>query len=344
MKTDEELKQQTDLLKNIYLNIKQTVIQKGFEKEINWVSNIPENFDKNYFFKEYSWVVINSGMRNTVAERIYQRFWKNSDIPDFKAIGHNKKRDSMMRVYKGLDRYFFRFTKSKNKLKFLQTIPFIGKITKYHLARNLGLDYAKPDRHLVKIAALFNYSNVQKFCEIISKAVNEKIGVVDLIIWRYATIFNDYIEKITQMVREIDPEWEEKPIRKRLCLKCENELKIEDYLNINRFKEIPNLIEIWESEIIELLCCRCYKKELMKDENYVEKSDQEILSLIQEQLRRGIISRLMPNHKNKQNKQIFILPTTKKTHKRQLTQLSLRNYSKEIDLNEDSTKKKKNML
>jgi len=36
-------------------------------------------------------------------------------------------------------------------LVYLQTYPFIGNITKYHLAKNLGFDVVKPDRHLVRL-------------------------------------------------------------------------------------------------------------------------------------------------------------------------------------------------
>jgi hypothetical protein len=43
-------------------------------------------------------------------------------------------------------------------------------------------------------------------------------------------------------------------------------------------EELEKLIKIWDSEIIELLCCSCYKKELMKDEKI-----KDILKIIQEQ-------------------------------------------------------------
>ena len=76
-------------------------------------------------------------------------------------------------------------------------MPHIGPITKFHLARNLGLDYAKPDRHLVKIALAFGYSNVQAFCREASELTGDKIGLVDLVFWRFAVLnANKYLELI----------------------------------------------------------------------------------------------------------------------------------------------------
>ncbi len=182
-----------------YNKIKIMLIDKGYEKEMMWINTIPNPVDKDLFFKEYSWVVINSGMKNSVAEKIYKNFW-NNESPDFSAINHPNKNKSMKKVYKRLDLYFLHFIESKNKLMFLETLPHIGDVTKYHLARNLGLSYAKPDRHLVRILSLFDYPNVQKFCKKLSILTDDPIGLVDLVLWRFATLFPNYLELIKKEV------------------------------------------------------------------------------------------------------------------------------------------------
>jgi len=182
-----------------YKKIKKMVIDKGYEDELNWVNNIPNPVDKDLFFKEYSWVVINSGMKNSVAEKIFKNFWNNGSI-DFSAINHPNKNKALKKVFERLDFYFLHFTKSKNKLMYLKSLPHIGDITKYHLARNLGLNYAKPDRHLVRISNLFNYKNVQEFCKKLSILTNDPIGLVDLVLWRFATIYPNYLELIKKEV------------------------------------------------------------------------------------------------------------------------------------------------
>lgn len=182
----------------LYSRVKQDLIKKGYSNEIEWVSKLPniKNIDKITFFREYVWVVINSGMKNQVAERIFQNFWIDNTHFNFESVRHPHKNKSIKQVYNRLDFYFNQFLQSKNKLKFLESLPHIAKITKYHLARNLGLEVAKPDRHLVRIAEYFNYNDVQKFCKKISILVHEKIGVVDLIFWRFANLTENYLEVI----------------------------------------------------------------------------------------------------------------------------------------------------
>jgi hypothetical protein len=70
-------------------------------------------------------------------------------------------------------------------LSILETLPFIGSITKFHLAKNLGLEVAKPDRHLVRLADRFGYKDVQTMCRDIFEFCGDKIAVADLVLWRF---------------------------------------------------------------------------------------------------------------------------------------------------------------
>ncbi|MBA7467119.1 hypothetical protein ES707_02315 [subsurface metagenome] len=83
---------------------------------------------------------------------------------------------------------------------YLKSLPHIGDITKYHLARNLGLNYAKPDRHLVRISNLFEHTNVQELCKKLSILTDDPIGLVDLVLWRFATLYPNYLELIKKEV------------------------------------------------------------------------------------------------------------------------------------------------
>jgi len=81
-------------------------------------------------------------------------------------------------------------------INFLMSFKFLGPATAYHLAKNLGIDYAKPDRHLTRIADLFGFSCPNKFCESIAIVTGEKKSVVDIILWRYATLNRNYLNEI----------------------------------------------------------------------------------------------------------------------------------------------------
>jgi hypothetical protein len=67
----------------------------------------------------------------------------------------------------------------------LRQFPFIGPITVWHLAKNLGFDTIKPDRHLVRIARHFGFDHPDAFCASIARVTGDPVKVVDLVVWRF---------------------------------------------------------------------------------------------------------------------------------------------------------------
>jgi hypothetical protein len=55
------------------------------------------------------------------------------------------------------------------------------------------LDVAKPDRHLLRVSKALGFKSPQALCSTISDFTGEKVAVVDLVIWRFATIEQDYL-------------------------------------------------------------------------------------------------------------------------------------------------------
>ena len=78
-------------------------------------------------------------------------------------------------------------------IKYLEGFDFIGPTTCYHLAKNIGLDVVKPDRHLVRIAKASNFHSPNSLCEAISNVTGDKVSVIDIILWRFATIEPAYV-------------------------------------------------------------------------------------------------------------------------------------------------------
>lgn len=166
------------------------IINHGFAHEISMVRTREfKNLTARYFLEEYVYVVCNAGMRNQVAEKIYMKWIKfGSDT-----LNHKGKRAAIELAEGNYTDWFIKLKSCKDlneQLDYLQTLPWIGPITKYHLARNLGVDVAKPDRHLVKLAKRFEFDTVQEMCESISKQTNERVGVIDVILWRYCNLTN----------------------------------------------------------------------------------------------------------------------------------------------------------
>jgi hypothetical protein len=71
---------------------------------------------------------------------------------------------------------------------FLQTLDFVGPVTKYHLAKNIGLDGVKPDRHLVRLAKAARFQSPNDLCQAIANITGDKLSVIDLVLWRYLTL------------------------------------------------------------------------------------------------------------------------------------------------------------
>jgi hypothetical protein len=73
-------------------------------------------------------------------------------------------------------------------LSLIRSFKYIGPITQYHLARNIGLDVAKPDRHMCRMAERFGYAptedGVTKLVQTISSVTGERPGLVDYVLWR----------------------------------------------------------------------------------------------------------------------------------------------------------------
>lgn len=72
----------------------------------------------------------------------------------------------------------------------LTKLPYVGKVTCHHLARNLGLlDSVKPDLHLIRLADHWGFNgDCTAMCEAV-RPPEMPLGIVDLILWYAASTF-----------------------------------------------------------------------------------------------------------------------------------------------------------
>jgi hypothetical protein len=196
-----------------YLIARQTVINKGFAPEINWQeSRSLSVLSESEFLEEAAWVILNTGMREGIVRRYFPKIsiaflnWVSAEeivrnrtsceAEAVKIFNHPRKIDAIGSIcekvaYTGFD--IFRENIRVGGVDFLQTLDFIGPITKYHLAKNVGLDVVKPDRHLVRLTEAANFKNPRDLCQTIAEITGDKISVVDVILWRYATLDPQYV-------------------------------------------------------------------------------------------------------------------------------------------------------
>jgi len=168
------------------------------------------------FFKEYSMVCLASGFRwgvidallNDLSEAfhgwdLYKIAGDEGNVFDnaIDVFGHKGKInaiiDTAVLLASWSDDEFEEFIQELTNIKspespglaHLRRFRYIAKITQFHLARNLGLDFPKPDRLLTRAAVKYGYPKTHQgvfdFARRICEETNEREGVVDFVIWRF---------------------------------------------------------------------------------------------------------------------------------------------------------------
>lgn len=199
---------QANRLAHSYLDAKQCVIEAGFAHEIDWQEDVRfTDLTEEKFLHEYTWVVFSSGFRESVLRRKFDDLAvafggltnasyvasnrSNCRRLALQEFGHRGKVDAVLHVCDMIEAQGFESLREQlctGGVEFIDLLPFMGPATSYHLAKNIGLDVVKPDRHLVRIAAASGFESPDDLCECINEAVGDALSVIDIVIWRYATL------------------------------------------------------------------------------------------------------------------------------------------------------------
>jgi hypothetical protein len=197
-----------------YLKIKKYLYESGYFDEIEWQYGVSlSRINEKSFLEEYAWVVLNTGMNEKIIRRIFpyicSSFFNWSSVEKIvnhcntcrenalKYFNNKKKIDAIIEtskiIYKKNFNIFWKEIQN-NDITYLKQLPYIGPITSYHLAKNIGFPVSKADRHLVKLAKLLCYNSVNDMCNAICFLADEPINVTDLVLWRYSTLKKDFYE------------------------------------------------------------------------------------------------------------------------------------------------------
>lgn len=179
--------------------------EENSPEEIAWAKSVgPETFRRmksRRFLSEYCWVVYASGFRVSVLTKLFPELthaFKNFDLdalsrtrsirPVLQVFNNQRKAESFLKGVKLIAEEGFSNFKQRmisEGVDGLDALPGIGKITKSHLAKNIGLaDVAKPDIWLVRAADLCG-TTVDPLVSFLSQKYELSQHVVDLVIWRY---------------------------------------------------------------------------------------------------------------------------------------------------------------
>lgn len=188
--------------------------RENYGDEMDHISSIRlANVTRDFFFQEYMWVVHATGFSAKAVGKFLPKLipaygpWRELGNEDFKTsfdriklVCNNYQKAhavwSMAKLLVGIpsdERSWFTFKyENLSSPSLLTKLPYIGKITCYHLGRNIGLlDCVKPDLHLVRMAKYWGFKDCESMCrEMQNNAFPDlPLGIIDLCLWYSASTF-----------------------------------------------------------------------------------------------------------------------------------------------------------
>ncbi len=183
-----------------YLQARTHIISAGFENDIEWAEQLSTVVapDDRYILRETAWVIVNSGFRYAVARKLWPSIslafcgWSVDAITEecvgnaLAVFNHKGKMAAIYEVaqlvQKGGALAIVADAQDPPKLC---RLPYIGKVTCWHLAKVLGVDCVKPDVHLERAANAAGAPSPLALCQAIQDDAGDTLSVIDSVLWRY---------------------------------------------------------------------------------------------------------------------------------------------------------------
>lgn len=188
---------------NFYKTARKAIDCSPFVSEV-CLLNEPVLVDESSFLRESAWVVLNSGFRESTVRTKFDFIslayfdWesaheivRNAKLCEelaYEVFANKSKLRAISNIAAIIiDRGFAEFWRDVESEAYvtLQTLPYIGPVTAWHLMKNLGFNVSKPDRHLRRCADAFGFQTGQEMCNFLSRATGDSVAAVDHVVWRY---------------------------------------------------------------------------------------------------------------------------------------------------------------
>lgn len=172
----------------------------------------PKKLSHDEFAYAVFYVILAGGFSQKTAKKIHriivEKMPENPCIEDLLKIFNNKnKMNSIMKVWQNRAKYcdeFYAIDDADEKIKYLQNLPHIGKITANHLARNLGVNVVKYDIWIQRLGVLYSGNSelsqkidngnldkdIKKCCDDMFEHLEYETklprGYIDVVLWKAA--------------------------------------------------------------------------------------------------------------------------------------------------------------
>jgi len=175
------------------------------------LANPPQLLPEDFAF-EAIYVILAGGFSQKTAKKIFGEICtilqKRENVAAdelFKIFKNPNKTNAIAKIWNERKTYrekFYALKTNDEKLDFLETLPHIGKITKNHIARNLGISVVKYDVWIMRLAVALSggdyagklsldekiKSACDKMFEDLQKETNLPVGFLDAVLWKACQI------------------------------------------------------------------------------------------------------------------------------------------------------------
>jgi len=184
-----------------YLDIRRKLFAIGYRSEWEWAQNVQAPPTAEHFAGEAIWVVCCSGFKEQAArvtrDAVGDALMNGRSATEvFPRSGKGRAIDRLWNDWHANFQEFTRLMASgasaEEIISWVGTLPYVGgRILRYHFAKNLGVDCAKPDRWLCRLTGIPVDSPVEQsfkaamdLCRPLANATGDRIATVDLVLWR----------------------------------------------------------------------------------------------------------------------------------------------------------------
>ncbi|MBP5794486.1 MAG: hypothetical protein J6W41_00500 [Alphaproteobacteria bacterium] len=205
-----------------FWGLEKTLRERGLDSDDQSFDEIRENlarpkrFAPDAFADACSYVILAGGFSQKTAKRIHFDICKmlraGAGVDALLGKFNNKNKiNAIYKIWQNRDKYCAEYYAQKtldDKLKFLQNLPHIGKITSHHLARNLGENVVKYDVWIQRLGIAFAMQSskyrvqsavvdnqklnpqIKKYCDAmfdcLVRETNLPRGYIDVVLWKAA--------------------------------------------------------------------------------------------------------------------------------------------------------------
>jgi hypothetical protein len=140
---------------------------------------------------EATWCIIGSGITHVAARKINGYVQPHMERGDdaCEVVKNRNKAAGINMVWRDRDRLFRAILDEAGKpdgdpLAVIADVPVLrGPAIRYHFGKNIGLQVAKPDLHLSRLAK-YSGETVQGLCERLARETGELVPVIDYVLFR----------------------------------------------------------------------------------------------------------------------------------------------------------------